>query len=71
MDTKLEIIYYIVAGRTPDKITECKVFMTFDDASDYFSVLEQRDLYQYIGMKKQGRKGELTSFQDVKSVRKL
>lgn len=70
METKLEILYYIIAGKSPEKIVECKLFTSFDTASDYFSILEARDGYNYIAMRKQGKMGELTSYQDVKSVRK-
>lgn len=70
MVTSFEILFYVVAGMNPDKLLECKVFKTYEDASDYFSILESQEGFPFISMRKQGVKEDVRHFQDIKSVRR-
>lgn len=46
-------LFFTVAGRNAENISECKVFSDYSDANEYLAVLMDRQLFDFYAIRKQ------------------
>lgn len=68
--TKIHMHHYVIAGKDPESITECKVFSEYKGASAYAKILVSNGIFPYICVRKQACLGDSVEFQDCWAVQR-